>query len=209
MKVACLSDTHTHHELVTVPECDMVIHAGDFTYRGDFKEVKDFIDWYGNLPAKHKILVCGNHEVIISKRPRVLDLWCMEKGITLLKNQHVVIAGYKIFGSPYSVEFGNWVYGEPEDRLKRIWDMIHDDTDILVTHGPPWGVLDVNRDGINCGSTTLSEKLYNLNKLKLYVTGHIHESRGTTQIEQIQVVNAAMCGIPYSDMLTTATVVEI
>jgi len=210
MKITCISDTHQHHKKIVIPQTDMIIHAGDFTYRGELEEVNKFLKWFGKQNSKYKILVCGNHEVEISKQP--LDLLkglCENNGIQLLHNSHTVIEGHTIFGSPYSVEFGRWAYGLPDDRLQDIWDYILPDTSILVTHGPAFGNLDKCPAG-SVGSVSLRKHIdEKLKNLKLHVTGHIHESRGTLIKNGVLTVNASICGIPYTDVIINPITVNI
>lgn len=212
MKIVCISDTHQHHKKLKMPaDADMIIHAGDFTYHGEYDEVNKFIHWYSEQEAKHKLLVCGNHEVQISKGPgpELLKRMCENAGIQLLHNSHTIVEGFTIFGSPYSNNFGNgWAYMGDETDLGRIYDTILPDTDILITHGPAYEQLDWCPGG-HVGSTALAHKLTELTNLKLHVTGHIHESRGTLIKDGKLTVNAAICGIPYTDVIYNPITVEI
>jgi len=209
LKIACISDTHTYHSHIKMPECDMVIHAGDFTYHGRLKEVLNFLNWYEELNIKHKILVCGNHEVEISMQEPLLKSMCDDRGIILLNNEHTVVEGLNIFGSPYSRKFGNWAYMAEEADLANMYNTILPDTDILITHGPAYKQLDFCPNG-HVGSTALEHALTELPNLKLHVVGHIHESRGTLIKDRRLTVNAAMCGIPYKEnMIVNPITVEI
>lgn len=211
MRITCISDTHQHHKKIKMPtDSDIIVHAGDFTYHGELDEVQNFLKWYGEQKAKHKILICGNHEVIISKQPfQLLQQMCEDKGIQLLHNSHTVINGHTIFGSPYSNTFGHgWAYMGSEADLGNIYDTILPDTSILITHGPAHGNLDFCPGG-HVGSTALKEKLKDLPNLKLHITGHIHESRGTLFQDGVLTVNAAICGIPYTDVIINPITVEI
>ena len=210
LKICCLSDTHQHHKKIKVPECDMIIHAGDFTYHGELDEVQKFLKWYGEQPAKHKLLICGNHEVEISKQPfQLLQQLCGDNGVEILHNSHTVIEGLTIFGSPNSNKFGHgWAYNSTEEELENIYSTILPDVDIIITHGPAYGSLDLCPGG-RVGSTSLAKRMWDLEKLKLHVTGHIHESRGTLLKNGVLTVNASICGIPYTDVLINPIVVTI
>jgi Icc-related predicted phosphoesterase len=208
MKITCISDTHQHHKKIKMPSTDMIIHAGDFTYHGELDEVQKFLQWYGEQKAKYKILVCGNHEKWISTQGNLLKQLCQNEGIQLLHNSHTVIEGLTIFGSPYSRKFGPWVYGLDEADLGLIYDNILPDTDIVITHGPAYDRLDWCPNG-NVGSTALAHSLDQLINLKMHVTGHIHESRGTMLRNGVLTVNASICGIPYSDVIFNPITVEI
>lgn len=209
MKIACISDTHQHQGKLVMPACDMIIHAGDFTYHGTHEEVKKFLSWYGKQRAKYKLLICGNHEVEISKQPfQLLQQMCENEGVQILHNSHTVIEGLTIFGSPYSKRFGNWAYMKDEAELADIYNSILPDTNILITHGPAYGQLDKCPGG-NVGSMSLTAAINKLPNLKLHVTGHIHESRGTLLRNGVLTVNAAICGIPYSDIVINPITVEL
>lgn len=211
MKITCLSDTHMHHKKIVMPETDLIIHAGDFTYRGEFEEVKKFLTWYGEQQAKYKILICGNHEVGISKQPfQLLQQMCENEGIQILNNSHTVIEKLTLFGSPNSSEFGNgWAYNSTEEELGNIYNSILPDTDIVITHGPARGSLDKVLSGELVGSPSLAKRLSELKNLKLHITGHIHESRGIKFNNNYITVNAAICGIPYTDVLINPVTITL
>ena len=211
MKICCLSDTHQHHKKIKMPESDMIIHAGDFTYHGELAEVKKFLQWYGEQKAKYKLLVCGNHEVEISKQPfQLLQQMCEDQGIRILNNNHTIVEGLTIFGSPNSSKFGyGWAYNSTENELENIYSSILPDTDVIITHGPAYGRLDRVLMGNCVGSMALTKRISELSNLKLHVTGHIHESRGTLIRNGVLTVNAAICGIPYTDVIINPIVVEL
>lgn len=211
MKIVCISDTHApeYHNQLVIPECDLLIHAGDFSYRGRWeKEVEPFIDWFIQQPATHKVLICGNHEIGVKNNPFPLRELCKKVGIHFLTNEAIEIEGKKIFGSPYSVKFGDWSYGMFDDELQTIWDMIPADTEILITHGPAHGILDQNAYGDYCGSKTLAAHLETLPYLKLHIFGHLHESHGIRIENGVTFINASICGIPYED-LSLPIVIEL
>jgi Icc-related predicted phosphoesterase len=215
MKIVCLSDTHMHHKKIIMPKTDMIIHAGDFTYRGEFDEVKKFLTWYGEQQAKYKVLICGNHEVGISKQPfDLLKTMCENEGIQLLCNSHTTIEGIKIYGSPYSNKFGHgWAYNATEELLAQMYVHIDPDVNVIVTHGPAKNRLDWCPNG-NVGSQSLADWINTVpEKLLLHVTGHIHESRGVaihkTNTYNYVTVNASICGIPYTDIVINPIAIEL
>lgn len=214
-KITCISDTHNRHKKLIIPKSDIIIHAGDFTSRGYSGEVEDFLKWYGKQDAQYKILVLGNHEVELSKKPfQEIQQMVEDQGIILLHNSHVTIAGLKIYGSPFSNEFGRgWAYNANESLLAQMYNHIDPDVDIIVTHGPAKNRLDLCPGG-NVGSQSLAHWIDSVAwKLKLHVTGHLHESRGTglyeTSYGKYLTVNAAICGIPYTDILINPITVEL
>lgn len=184
-KIWHISDTHTFHNLLTVPEdIDIVIHSGDCSNpRDPFRnepEVRAFIDWYSALPIKTKIYVAGNHDSSI-ERGLVTGKDFLDNGILYLENDAVTVNGVKIFGSPYTPMFGNWSFMRARHKLDRIWNKaIPDDSDIVIVHGPPKGVLDLSYDGDGklefCGDKSLMNKL-KIVKPKLMLFGHIHNNK--------------------------------
>jgi len=201
MKIWHISDTHTFHELLEIPEgIDMVIHSGDCSNPRDpynnEPEVRRFIDWFGDLPIKHKIYVAGNHDTSIEKG-LVTDDDFDQKRIHYLENQTIEIEGIKIFGSPYTPQFGQWAFMKARHKLDRIWQIaIEDDTNIIVVHGPPRGMLDLSydRDGRMeyCGDKSLMNKVKEIEP-KLMLFGHIHNCD--------DIINAGTRTIPGLDTI--------
>jgi len=184
MKIWHISDTHTFHELLEIPQgVDLVIFSGDCSNPRDpynnEPEVRAFIDWFSNLPIKHKVFVAGNHDTSIERGLVTKDDFS-KNGIHYLENTSVEIEGLKIFGSPYTPMFGNWAFMKARHKLDRVWDSaIPDDSDIVVVHGPPKGILDLSysrRGGIECcGDKSLLNKLKIVKPLFM-MFGHIHNN---------------------------------
>ena len=177
--------THTYHNLLEIPkDIDIVIFSGDCSnprdpYSNEL-EVRNFIDWFKCLPIKHKIFVAGNHDSSIEKG-LVTKKDFTQYNIIYLENEHVVVEGIKIFGSPYTPTFGNWSFMKERHKLDRIWDnAIDNDSDIIVVHGPPKGILDLSYDRDNklenCGDKSLWNRVQ-IVKPKLMLFGHIHDNK--------------------------------
>ena len=201
MKIWHISDTHTFHELLEIPQgVDLVIFSGDCSNPRDpynnEPEVRAFIDWYGNLPIKHKVFVAGNHDTSIEKGLVTKEDFS-KNGIHYLENTSVEIEGLKIFGSPYTPMFGNWAFMKARHKLDRVWDSaIPDDSDIVVVHGPPKGILDLSfnrRGGIErCGDKSLLNRVKDVNP-KLCLFGHIHNcediiNQGTMKLSNLDTI---------------------
>jgi Icc-related predicted phosphoesterase len=184
MKIWHISDTHTYHGLLKVPEgIDMVIHSGDATNPRDpyasEQEMLNFISWFGSLPIKHKVFVAGNHDLCI-ERNLVTKIDFMKNGIVYLENDYAEVEGIKIWGSPFTPTFGEgWAFNKKRSALHDIWKEIPDDVDIVVVHGPPKGILDLAYHQLNCiefcGDEALRKRMYLLNP-KLCLFGHIHNN---------------------------------
>lgn len=182
MRIWHISDTHTYHGLLKVPEnIDIIIFSGDATIpRDKYKskeEMLDFIEWFASLDIKYKIFVAGNHDVCI-ERGLITEVDFVNRGIIYLYNEEVIIEHLKIFGSPITPTFGEgWAFNKNRYRIHEIWDLISPDTDIIVTHGPPKGILDLSYDRENnlemCGDLSLKKKIKEIEP-KLVCFGHIH-----------------------------------
>ncbi|HLX52958.1 MAG TPA: metallophosphatase domain-containing protein [Aquella sp.] len=194
MKIVCISDTHCQHSDIVLPEGDMLIHAGDLTLRGTVEQLNDFFKWFGSLPFKYKIVVAGNHDFgMEDKIPGI----AIPKGVIYLENSSVEVAGLKIWGSPISTPFGNWAFMWDLPRRTALYQTIPDDTDIVINHGPAYGILDLTaRDGTNVGCSALAERVKEI-KPKLCVVGHIHEAYGTKIIGETTYVNASILNRQY------------
>lgn len=187
MKTQLISDTHGKHlEMQINTDVDLIVHAGDSTnYYDLFKnelEFRDFIKWYGNLPIKHKILIAGNHDAWALKKYN-RDT-CGELGITYLEDDYVEIEGKLIFGSPWSPSFGRWHFNKSRQKLASHWDkVLIEGIDLLVTHTPPKGILDLsenqNRNLEMCGCRGLMGAVEKY-KPKNHVFGHIHNNKDIT-----------------------------
>ena len=159
INVTLLSDTHTKHMNVGIVGGDLILHSGDIMNSGyDPEDLHDFLEWFSELPYKMKVFIPGNHDRLIEDKP--WDAWKMinfyhDKGVRCLIDDFVEFEGLKIYGSPWQPEFFNWAFNLPRngEELEEKWNAIPDDTDILLTHGPAWGILDtvVNRRDVNLG----------------------------------------------------------
>ena len=204
-----ISDTHSYHELLKIPEnIDIVIHSGDCSnYRDPYKneyEVRDFIHWFSSLPIKHKIFVAGNHDTSIEKR-LIKRQDFDKKDIIYLENNSVEINGLKIYGSPITPQFGDWSFMRSRSKICKIWDAIENNTDVLVTHGPPKSILDSayrsNSNAELAGCLNLFKKVHKLPDLKTHLFGHIHNSK--------DIKNQGFRRLPNLDVLfSNGSVVE-
>lgn len=184
LRIAATSDTHTLHDRLKVFECDIFIHAGDFCSCGNETEFFSFIRWLETVPAKHKICIAGNHDICLEKKPSLFKEF-KKIGAHYLIDSEVVIEDeednkfVKFYGSPYTPEFCNWAFMLSRDgqALKEKWSKIPNDVDILITHGPPYGILDKNDIRENCGCKALRERIEEI-KPTFALWGHLHEDFG-------------------------------
>eukprot|EP01118_Nematostelium_gracile_P017294 TRINITY_DN7341_c0_g1_i1.p1 TRINITY_DN7341_c0_g1~~TRINITY_DN7341_c0_g1_i1.p1 ORF type:complete len:211 (+),score=45.50 TRINITY_DN7341_c0_g1_i1:46-633(+) len=170
LKIVCLSDTHNHHREIDIPKCDLLLHSGDFTSFGRQAHLDDFDRWLGDVPCTNKVVCPGNHENVLKS----IEL----KNANYVSQQLVQIDGWNIFGTKFL-----W----PNESNPK-YDDIPNKTNILITHGPPQGIMDGGK-----GCPALTRRIKNLKLLKLVVFGHIHDQHGMIEKDGVIYVNAAMC----------------
>lgn len=202
LKIIAISDTHNKHKEITIPECDILIHAGDATGMGRASEIRNFAKWFNKQPAKYKIFVPGNHELKFEKELPASKLWFSEEcpdGILLI-NQSIEIEGIKIYGSPITPFFYNWAWNEYKEGLEKAWKAIPDDTNLLITHGQAYGINDIvdNQPGVHLGCQHLMDRIQELKNLKIYIGGHLHSGKKYTYFNGVQFYNASICGERYT-----------
>jgi Icc-related predicted phosphoesterase len=198
MRLCLISDTHTkHRELGALPECDVLIHAGDSTWTGELDKLEDFAKWMGDQPARHILAIAGNHDWCFQHTPELARRTLAAYGVHYLQDESVTIDGFKFYGSPWQPEFNNWAFNLPRGgpELVAKWAAIPHDTDVLITHGPPLGILDACPGHVGCRA--LLKRVESLPKLKLHVFGHIHGGYGSEFHDGLMFVNASSCTGSY------------
>ena len=208
MKILAMSDTHGKHAQIPkdwMPPADVLVHAGDISNVGRMVEIIDFLDWFSKQPYEHKIFIAGNHDWGFQENYDVMTRIVRDYGnIIYLEDSEVVIGGVKFYGSPWQPEFCNWAFNLPRgEKLQAKWDRIPEDTDVLITHGPPRNILDFvsqgSRGSENVGCANLEDTvLTKLPILKLNIFGHVHSSAGMLIKKNKLFVNAAVLNEQYN-----------
>ncbi len=178
---------------------DLLILGGDYTAKHTQAECLVFVEWLRKQDYKKKIFIGGNHDTPIFKG----DFYFSNEwiGATWLNDSGCEYSGLKFWGSPWTAEFEGinpnckaWTLRNDKALAKK-WALIPDDTDILITHSPPYGIFDecLNRNGDryeSVGSKSLRAKVNQLNPM-LHVFGHIHEGYGQMTLDDIMFINAS------------------
>lgn len=207
MKIAAIGDLHGH--LIEIPECDVLLLAGDLCPLGDHSPMYQaqwldtaFRNWLDNIPARRVIGIAGNHDFVFQKAPQLVpdDLrW------TYLQDSGVDLDGLKFWGTPWQPEFGGWAFNANEEKLARQWSLIPDSTNVLITHGPPYGYGDlvpgkITPDSeeewptpVHAGCQHLRQRIDNLPNLRLAVFGHIHSGYGVYPAADRTFANVSIC----------------
>lgn len=202
LSIVHISDTHNKHKQILLdwlPAADVIIHSGDVSGRGFFKEIDDFLKWYSSLTQyTYKILIAGNHDFGFQDNPtKIKELLAQYPNIIYLQDSGVEILGVKFWGSPWQPTFFNWAFNLDRGLpLKEKWDLIPKDTDILITHGPAKGYRDKLLDGEHVGCEDLLETILKI-KPKLFCFGHIHCGHGVEVNEHIIFSNGAVLNEDY------------
>ncbi|KXS54831.1 MAG: metallophosphoesterase [Marinobacter sp. T13-3] len=195
MRLVCLSDTHSlHRSIPEIPDGDVLIHAGDCLGAGTLDNVEDLNDWLGTLPHRHKIVIAGNHDWVFQQAPELAREALTNA--TYLQDSGIKINGIRFWGSPWTPTFMDWAFmlerGQP---LHEKWQQIPENTDVLITHGPPRGIGDLVAMGFRCqnvGCINLLDRIQQLS-LKAHVFGHIHEGYGEYSHDNTRLINASIC----------------
>jgi Icc-related predicted phosphoesterase len=196
MKIICIADTHNKHHEIIIPPGDVVIHAGDFTEAGTKRESQDFLNWFAALPHQYKILVPGNHDFYLEKHLEELEE-IIPPGIICLIDEGIEINGIKFWGSPYTPGDSSWAFKKSRGaHMRSHWDLIPTDVEFLITHTPPYGILDELDDKRHVGCEQLTAKLKDL-KVLYHLFGHIHEEYGIVRINDTVHINAALLDDRY------------
>jgi Icc-related predicted phosphoesterase len=207
LKIVAISDTHNRHSKLVIPECDILIHAGDWTGMGRESEVRNFAKWINKqTQAKHTVLIPGNHELEFENNLPASLLWFKEEAPNahLLINEQVTIEGIKIYGSPITPFFCDWAWNKWPHEIGPYWEAIPDDTQILITHGPPHDILDKTTyaDGVwradRLGCYALGHRIRKLKDLDLHFFGHIHASNGEKHVDGVSHYNCCICDEQYN-----------
>ena len=198
MKIICTADTHGLHERLKLPSADVLIVAGDICPMGRMEDVRAFGQWLGNLPHSHKVVIAGNHDKPFQVNPTeaISALIGNDPTIHYLQDSAITIDGIKFYGSPWTPTFMNWYFmADKGEEIQQMWNKIPTDTDVLITHGPPAGILD-NVKGTPEGCIDLLKRVSEVNP-KYHIFGHIHEGYGMRQREEVTYVNASLCDARY------------
>jgi len=203
MNIVCISDTHERHAGLTIPDGDVIVHAGDLTLSGDVEAIVDGFAWLSEMPHRNIIFVPGNHDFGFQDIPGLRsELAQRFPRVTVLMDESTVIGGLRVYGSPYQPWFHDWAFNfAPGDEglvdAQARWAKIPDATQILITHGPVRGILDRVRNGERAGCPQLRARIAELDDLRLHVCGHIHEAYGTEEHGRVLYVNASTCDVHY------------
>ena len=197
MRFVVISDTHGQHADLSLPEADGIIHAGDISKKGTLNQVQDFLFWFQKLDYQYKIFIAGNHDFFFERAPQHEVDELITDDLIYLNDSGVDINGVKIWGSPITPYFNNWAFNRQRGaEIKPYWDLIPEDTDVLITHGPPYGILDRTFFFKKVGCKELLDRVQAV-KPRYHIFGHIHEANGRKEIDGVDYINASNLNLRY------------
>jgi Icc-related predicted phosphoesterase len=208
MIITLISDTHLKHNEITqdLPGGDLLLHSGDISSMGYQHEVQQFCKWFNNVENyDHKIFIAGNHDWGFQNNvEKIMEIVNSYKTVNYIQDETISVGDdekmVNIYGSPWQPEFYNWAFNLPKNgvELAAKWDAIPDNTDILITHGPAFGVLDTVAGKMwdNLGCQLLTNKIKSI-KPKIHVCGHIHSGYGYYFDGDTHFINASVLNEAY------------
>jgi Icc-related predicted phosphoesterase len=197
MKITTLSDTHGMHHQIHLPGGDILIHAGDVCNRGTAAEALDFMNWFSNQNYAYKIFIAGNHDFYFENEQNTTIKSLLPESVYYLNDSGITIEGISFWGSPITPEFHNMAYNRKRGiDIAKHWELIPSDTDVLITHGPAYGILDTTFQNLNVGCVSLLTKIEQINPL-YHIFGHIHEGFGLTEREGTTFINTSSVDFGY------------
>ncbi|MBK9489314.1 MAG: metallophosphatase domain-containing protein [Haliscomenobacter sp.] len=197
MRFVAISDTHGKHNF-ELPEGDVLLHAGDVSSRGSKTEVQRFLDWFAGLDYAYKIFIAGNHDFFFEEASTADIHTMIPPEIIYLNDSGVEIAGIHIWGSPIQPWFYDWAFNRQRGpAIQKHWDLIPANSDIIITHGPVFGIHDRTVSGLPVGCEDLLPVIQRI-KPKVHLCGHIHEAYGSRQVGETLYLNASILDVRYT-----------
>ena len=211
MRIVATSDCHGMLHEVDVPDGDVLVLAGDVLAnrygnrarlsdaKWQLEELDRLAKWLDVLPHRRVVLIAGNHDFVFQHEARAArKILSSHPKIVYLKDSGAEVCGLKFYGSPHTPFFCDWSFNLPRDgdELRKAWAKIPSGLDVLVTHGPPFGILDRTPSGEQVGCALLLERIETV-RPRYSVFGHIHDSYGRTRVGETEFLNVALCDESY------------
>lgn len=203
-KCTAISDTHGKHSYLNddMGSGDFLFHCGDFMpsfFTNNKSSLYNFIEWFKSQNYKHKIFIGGNHDQIMTDIGALSvykSMW-QSHGVHYLCDELVELDGIKIYGSPWTPTFKDWFFMKNRgEEIAQVWAKIPSDIDVLITHGPPYGILDDGQGTLRHGCEELYKRVWEV-RPKVHLFGHIHYAYGQRVIDDIEFINSSSLNDNY------------
>ena len=207
MRIVIVSDTHCLHEQLGVLSGDVLIHCGDFCdgFHPNDSDVDAMDEWFGRQEFELIVAIGGNHDIAAQDREEHGE--DVFENVVYLTDDSIEVGGLNFYGAPWIPRLQGWGYYKSDPELREKWELIPDDTDVLITHTPPFGILDKPRTTDSQGCPHLRHRVDALAQLKLHCFGHIHASYGVQDVSpELTFCNAAL---QRGDELKQPLVIEL
>ncbi|WP_298020435.1 metallophosphatase domain-containing protein [uncultured Parasphingopyxis sp.] len=190
VSITIISDTHQMHEDLVLPGGDILIHCGDFLelFDRDGPGLGPMDEWFGRQNYHHVLVTGGNHDIALENAWQ-LGVKSFENA-ELLIDEEVTVSGLRIYGAPWLPDLPGHAFYLDDEGLRRKWSAVPSDVDILITHVPPFGILDRSSRGMQFGCAHLRDNLPRIAP-RLHCFGHVHASAGEMQSGATLFVNAS------------------
>lgn len=208
LRISFLSDTHTKYKktVFDLPGGDLLIHSGDISSMGYSHEVRNFLDWFSKQNQyAEKIFIAGNHDWMFADSPTAVQMLLADyPNVQYLQDEACYVGDdpsnlIKVYGSPWQPWFLDWAFNLPHDgwEIEQKWNDIDPDTQILITHTPPYGYGDLvvgRYDHLGCDKLRARIETF---KPKIHVFGHIHTGAQYSTNGHTHFINASVLDEHY------------
>lgn len=196
-RLVIISDPHMNFP-EDLPDGDILVICGDYSYRGTIEETNTFNDWLTDQPHATKLFIAGNHDFIFQNNSKLAKSLITAPGAFYLEDSGIEIKGLKIHGTPWTPTFFDWAFmlDDLSKEMEKKMSKIPEGLDLLISHGPPKGLLDLTTGGDRAGSQSLLNAIERA-KPKNVVFGHIHEGYGKTEYNGIKIYNCSILNERY------------
>jgi Icc-related predicted phosphoesterase len=187
MDITFISDTHGLHGRLKLNPGTVLIHTGDVTEYGSEDEVADFLFWFSKQPFSYKVFIAGNHDLFLEECSPAKKKKMIPSDIIYLQNSGIEIKGLKVWGSPVTPYFLGMAFNVRQGtEIRKVWNKIPSGTDILISHGPPKGILD---NGV--GDEELLLQVFKIQPA-VHCFGHAHGQNGIETVNGTTFINASI-----------------
>lgn len=208
MRLVIVSDTHGFHSgMRHVPDGDVLVACGDWSRgHGHRRDSERFAEWMQRWPHKFKVAVAGNHDAAVEDDPLGMRKMFRSYGVHMpMFGRAYEFGGLSFGGSPWVPYYeGNFAFEKSPEEMETLWNKVPH-VDVLITHAPPYGILDKTSTGHHIGCPVLRRHVFERIRPRLHLFGHVHEGFGQIVENNIRFVNASTCSRMHFERQDSST----